>query len=359
MSKRPPRNGEKTKELFNVLLVDGNSLFKTGYHGAKNSYNHRGEHIGGLYQFLTIIRKLLTEELYHRVYVFWDGNFSGKLRYDIYKPYKSGRGKDYINGTKPTDELELKQRLKVEQYLDELFIRQLKHETIESDDFIGYYCQTKRDNEKITICSNDRDMCQLISKDVRIYFCDKKTYVDKTNFLEHFYYHQENSVLIKTITGDNSDSIKGVKGVKEATLISLFPEIKTQRVTLSEVIEKSKILQQERINNKLKPLKVLSNIIDGVTDGVQGDRLYEINSSLVDLQKPLLTSDGIKELEDLIDGEFVAEDRGLKNVLVMMKQDGLERTIGENRYPEYLMPFKKLIDRELKQIKKESYEQES
>ena len=43
----------------------------------------------------------------------------------------------------------------------------------------------------------------------------------------------------------------------------------------------------------------------------------------------------------------------------MMKQDGLERTIGENRYPEYLMPFKKLIDRELKQIKKESYEQES
>jgi hypothetical protein len=39
--------------------------------------------IGGLYQFLTILRKMLVDDLYHRVYVFWDGNLSGKLRYDF------------------------------------------------------------------------------------------------------------------------------------------------------------------------------------------------------------------------------------------------------------------------------------
>lgn len=75
MSKRPPKNGEIRTKIQNTLLVDGNALFKSGYFGAKGEYNYKGEHIGGIYQFITMIRKLLSENMYHRVYVFWDGNF--------------------------------------------------------------------------------------------------------------------------------------------------------------------------------------------------------------------------------------------------------------------------------------------
>ena len=121
MNKRPPRNGEKIVKKQNTLLVDGNALFKVGYFGAKHEYNHHGQHIGGLYSFLTILRKILTDDLYHKVYVFWDGNFSGKLRYEIYEPYKSGRGKDYINGTQPDDINELMQRRMVWNYLNEMY----------------------------------------------------------------------------------------------------------------------------------------------------------------------------------------------------------------------------------------------
>jgi 5'-3' exonuclease len=69
-------------------------------------------------------------------------------------------------------------------------------------------------------------LSQLISDDVRIYFCDLKNYVDKSNYFLYFSHHPENAALIKIIIGDNSDTIKGVKGVKETTLLSLFPEIK-------------------------------------------------------------------------------------------------------------------------------------
>jgi len=127
VNRRPPRYGEKTEKKINTLLVDGNSLFKMSYFGAKNMYNHHGVHIGGVYQFLTTLRKVLVEDLYHRVFVFWDGNFSGKLRYEIYEPYKSGRGKNYITGTKPDDESELIQRSVVWDYLNEMYVRQLKH----------------------------------------------------------------------------------------------------------------------------------------------------------------------------------------------------------------------------------------
>lgn len=347
MNRRPPKNGERV-QIINTLLVDGNALFKVGFFGAKNEYNHHGEHVGGLYQFITILRKLLNENLYHRVFVFWDGLFSGKLRYEIYSPYKSGRGKDYINGTQPQDESEKSQKEKIWEYLNELGIKQLRHDLVESDDFIAYYCLNHEENEKITICTNDRDMCQLISQDVKIYFCDLKDYVDNNNYSTYFSHDQSNAALIKTIIGDYSDSIRGIKGIKETTLLNLFPEIREKKVTLDEIIKKAKELQEKRIENKQKPLKALNNIISGITDGVQGEKFYEINSALVNLKNPMMTDDAIDSFNKLKEAEFNFNDNSIKNVLFMMKRDGLDKTIGTERYAQYLMPFKKLIQREIR-----------
>jgi len=346
VNKRPPRNGEIVQKIQNTLLIDGNSLFKVGYHGAKDEYNRNGKHVGGLYQFITMLRKMLVEDLYHRVYVFWDGDFSGKLRYDIYKPYKIARGKDYENGTHPIDESELEQRKLIWEYINEMYIRQLMNEVVEGDDFIGYYCLTKKQNEKITIVSNDRDMAQLISEDVKIYFLDLKVYVDLNNYSDYFNHHQENSVLIKTIRGDISDSIKGIKGVGEKTLLTLFPEIKERKLTINEIIDGAKKQKLERIEKKQPPLKVLDSIINSITNGVQGDRLYEINDKLVNLKKPLMTEEAIRDLEDLKNGTLDSSGRDIKNVLMMMERDGLDKIIGDYRYNEYLIPFKKLIGRE-------------
>ena len=104
--RRPPKNGTREHKT-NTLVVDGNALFQRGYHGAKDEYNKEGNHIGGIYQFITVVRKLLEENVYQKVFVFWDGEFSGKLRYELYPDYKSARGKDFINGTKPEDKDQL------------------------------------------------------------------------------------------------------------------------------------------------------------------------------------------------------------------------------------------------------------
>jgi DNA polymerase-1 len=346
VNKRPPRNGETVQKIQNTLLVDGNALFKRAFAGAKDEYNHKGEYVGGLYSFLTTVRKLLTEDLYHRVFVFWDGKLSGRLRYDIYEPYKSARGKDYKNGTYPIDEEEIRQRALIWEYLNDLYVRQLIDEVVEGDDFIGYYCLTKKPNEKITICTNDRDMAQLIDDDVRIYYLDKKNYVDKTNFNSYFRYKLENACLFKMLIGDNSDSIKGIKGLGEETLYNNFPEITEREIFLEELIELAKEKQAARIAEKKKPLKVLDNIINGVTDGAQGDKIYEINEKLINLRKPLMTEEAINNFNELIDGTLNDTGRELKNIYEFMHRDGLDRTIGEVRYPDYLLPFKKLIERE-------------
>ena len=346
MNRRPPRNGELQEKKINTLLVDGNALFKVGFFGAKNQYNHHGNHVGGLYQFLTTLRKLLTEDIYHKVYVFWDGNLSGKLRYEFYSAYKSGRGKDYINGTYPIDESELLQRRVIWDYLSQMHIRQLIDEVVESDDFIAYYCLNKKQNETITIASTDRDFCQLISNDIKIYFLDLKEYVGLSNFSSYFCFNQGNSVLVKTMVGDTSDTIKGIKGLQEKTLVNLFPEIKERVVSLDEIIKMAIGKQEERISSKKKPIKVLENIINSTTDGVQKNKIYEINEKLVNLKKPLMTDNAVKELNELTNTSLNDNNRDLKNVMRMMERDGLDRIIGEHRYPEYLLPFKKLITRE-------------
>lgn len=351
MAKRPKKYGN-SKDTRNTLLVDGNALFKLGFFGAKDMFTKDGDHIGGLYIFITILRKLLQEELYYRVFVFWDGKFSGRQRWELYKDYKSERGKDFENGTHPIDIQEKTEIFLIRQYLEELCIRQLADETksgVEADDFIAQYCLTKSPNEKITICTSDRDLCQLINPDVRIYLCDKKEYVTYDNYQTYFKHHQKNSKLIKIIGGDNSDSIKGIEGVKETTLLKFFPELKTREVKLNEIIQSAKRQQAERIKNKKKPLKSLNNIIESRTTGLQGKDIYQINESIIDLSKPLIDNKNKKLLEHYKGPIGDIEERGIKNVYAYMKRDGVDKEI-ESFSTNYLLPFKKLIERERKDI---------
>jgi 5'-3' exonuclease len=151
--------------------------------------------------------------------------------------------------------------------------------------------------------------------------------------------------LIKILCGDNSDSIKGVKRLGEGTLLKLFPELAERKMELYEIIEKAKQLQQVRLSEKKKPLAVLENIINGTTDGVQGDQLYEINEMLVNLSKPLLSEDAVIDIDNLMESPL-SDDRSIKNVYKMLKDDGIDVMLGESRYNEYLLPFKKLMERE-------------
>lgn len=350
MIKKLPSKSNKPKEeeKINTLLVDGNALFKTGYHGAKNLVNYKGEPIGGVYQFLTMLRKLMNETVYHNIYVFWDGEFSGRLRYAFYPDYKSKRNKVYDgDGTRPVDdEQQIIQRLMVQTYLEELFIKQLEDCEVESDDFIAYYTLNKKENEHITICTNDSDICQLIKYDnVRIYKCDKKLYIDRENFKDVFGYHYLNVVLVKTIVGDTTDTIKGVKGVGEKGFLEKFGNVVNEPTTLINILETAFKLNEERIANKQKPLVAYTNIINGISDGdFSGADLYEVNDRLTNLSKPLLTESSIRNLEELVENKLVG-DRGIKNALSLIKEHGIVDKIGDHNLDDYLLTYKKFIER--------------
>ena len=333
----------KTKKYTHTLLVDGDSLLKTAYHGAKNLY-YKGNHIGGIFQFLTMLRKVINENRFDKIFIFWDGRFSGRLRHEIYKEYKANREKDFYNHREPKDPELYIQKERVKQYCEELFIRQFQDEIIEADDSIGYYCHNIVDNEKVVIISNDRDMCQLIDDRVAIYVINLRKIVSKHNYDEYFNHHYTNVKLVKILSGDASDNIKGIQGVKEKTLIKYFPEICKKTLTLKDIISKIEVLQSERKTR----LKTLDNIKNKVTVGCQGEDIFDINEKIINLRNPLLTESSKENLDNLFVSPIDPEDRTTKNFIRMMLEDGIIMAIpgGRDGYINFLKPFLRIIKKE-------------
>jgi hypothetical protein len=77
-------------------------------------------------------------------------------------------------------------------------------------------------------------MAQLISENVSIYFCDLKTIVNQDNYNEFFKPHQKNALLVKILCGDDSDCIKGIKGLKETTLI-ISPNVTSLSIIIGKL----------------------------------------------------------------------------------------------------------------------------
>ena len=130
--------------MIKTLLVDGDNLFKIGFHGVKELYNG-GDHLGGIYHFINILRKFLEEHNHDKVVVFWDGNSNSSIRKSIYPQYKANRRQD-MNEYKYESYLQQKSRVK--QYLEEIFVRQVEMMNNEADDLIAHYTKISVDEER-------------------------------------------------------------------------------------------------------------------------------------------------------------------------------------------------------------------
>ena len=332
--------------MVKTLLVDGNNLFKIGFHGVREYY-HDGKHIGGLYHFVNAIRKFLTEQNYDKVIVFWDGENNSSQRRIIFPEYKENR-RQTLNESKLESFQWQKQR--IQEYLEEMFIRQVSLENTESDDLIAYYCQISEDEYK-TIFSSDKDLTQLISDKVEVYQPMKKITLKNGDMvpLKDISIPHQNIATFKIISGDKSDNIDGIQYMGEKTFVKLFPEIVENVVTVDDIIQRA-----EELHKTDKDNRALQNLLSGKTRrGVFGEEFFDINKKLVDLSNPLLTEDA-KETIELYHKENLDPDgRGYKNLMRMMMSDGIFKYLPkhDNAWVEFLTPFMKLTRKEKRRFK--------
>ena len=362
-----------------TLVLDMNSIMKMVLSADRNVWTN-GRRYGMVLMTLIQIKKMLKYKNYDYVYAFYDGEQSGILRYEIYPPYKANRGKDYSSNqteydrrmndfarkvmkysaekrksareaeNKPYEETDderfEREREIVFRILEELCVRQEISYGVEGDDLIAYYVKNKLPNEKIVIFSGDRDLTQLIADDVTVYVPQLQKFVTPKNHRELIGYDHRNVVVKKILCGDSSDNIKGIKGLGEATLFKTFPRLLTDKVTLQEIIDESARMNEERKASKKKPLQVLKNIVESVTDGEQGNRIYEINERIISLAEPMLTDEAREDMEGMMYAPMDTTDRKVENVYLIVKEEGMTDLLDERRFSSFFADFNPIMERE-------------
>ena len=303
--------------------------------------------MGGVFHFVNILRKFLEEHNHDKVVVFWDGDSNSSIRKSIYPPYKANRRQD-MNEYKY--ESYLYQKSRVKQYLEEIFVRQVEMVSNEADDLIAYYCKISKD-ENIIIFSADKDLTQLISERVTIYSPISKQYYKNGDMITinkvdipHY-----NVLLTKIFTGDKSDNISGIEGLGEKTLIKYFPQVQEKPCTIDEILDCARNIPQK------KPIKTLVNLLEGKTKStIFGEQFYLTNKTIVDLGNPLITDDGKELVEQILTDTIDPTDRGYKNLMRMMMEDGLFKYLPKNdeAWVNFLKPFMKLTRKEKRNTNK-------
>jgi DNA polymerase-1 len=327
---------------MSVLLVDGDNLLTIGFYGVKNMF-YKGTHIGGIYHFLNTLRRAF--ETYHldKIVVFWDGLDGSATRRKIYVHYKENR-RQRVRSEEELNSYQY-QRERIKQYLEELYVRQGEFEYCETDDCIAYYTQNSPNENKI-VYSSDGDLTQLVSENTQIFNpSHQKLYKQNDSIVyDHEEILIENVKLVKMLCGDSSDNIAGIKGMGVKRFLSLFPELKTEHLSVEQIKDKTNEMFLQDKHNKL-----LTNLLTGVTKhGVFGEEFFDLNSRIVSLDSPFLTDEAKESVDLLINEKLDQEGRSYKNAMKMMTEDGLFNVLpkSDDAWIKFINPFLRLTRKE-------------
>ena len=334
--------------------MDGDWNVKRNYMKLNEMFSLKGEHCGGSFGFIDSLRSVINYVFPDRVVVMWDGEASGKMRKEIYSLYKANRDKSWLHHSQYINDDVIKyeerkkysilnQKIKVKNYLEELFIRQLEIDYIEADDLIAGYVMNKESDEEIIIFSSDKDYYQLIGEGVSVLRPSDKVYISVSNFEKLFGYTHKNCLALRCFEGDDSDNIAGIEGIGLKTLLKFFPAFATEEYDIDRVISESVELY------KTKKLKTLEKVIGS-------RRIYERNKKLMDLKEPFLTEEAIEEIEELrtclIYSNEDFNDRSINNAMKMMIKDGYVRHVFNNDMETFFKPFYRMVTKEKEFSKK-------
>ena len=275
-----------------VLLIDGLNLFFRNF-AMMNMVNPDGIHIGGLGGFFRSLGAMIRQTNPTSVYVVFDGAGSTASRKNLHSEYKQDRDIRRITNWDAFDNLEEEHDSKVDQivriiqYLKLLPVKTTVIDKVEADDIIAVLAEklVEKHNSTCFIVSSDKDFVQLVTDKIILYRPMEKEYYTPKVVKEKFGVLTENFIRYKTLLGDNSDKIPGVKGLGVKGIFKKFPELQTHPLTLDDIFNIS--------TRKFKDHVVYSRI-------VQDQNRLETNYKIMDLSTPMIDDREKDYLDDLI-----------------------------------------------------------
>ncbi len=246
-----------------VLIVDALNTFMRSY-AAIPTLDDDGRHIGGMAGFMKSLGFAIRSFKPTRVVLVFDGHGGSQRRRKIYKEYKANRkpptrlNRSYDMTTDEQERENMKYQLvSLVEMVECLPVSILALDHIEADDAIAYMSElvTKNGGTSI-IYSTDKDFFQMVNENVKVYNPVKKKTYDVDMILETYGVHPDNFVFFRSLLGDKSDNITGIKGAGEKTILKYIPELADPAAEVN-----LNLIEQKYVDIKKKP-KLVENILD-------------------------------------------------------------------------------------------------
>ena len=273
-----------------LLIIDGNNLLFQMFFGMPSKiYNKSGETIHATIGFISFVLKQVKLLNATKVCVVFDQDGSVE-RKEEYSGYKENRFSDW-DSLNP-DEVPFYEEEKIKRCLNYLGIKYIDSINMEADDVIASLAILFSIKHQVIISSFDSDFFQLINKNTSVLryrgkasvMYDEKSFVEKMGFTPNKY------VFYKSLVGDSSDNIKGIKGIGKARATNIvnscssFSEFLAKKST---ILLKSMSLNIEECqsiyyrNEKIIKLKYIDIIVYEIDDFKYNETRVKMTNSEV------------------------------------------------------------------------------
>ena len=245
----------KIKKSDHFYLIDGSGyIFRAYYALPPLSRKSDGLPTGAVSGFCSMLFKLLEdsraddskEKPTHFAVIF--DSARKNFRNEIYKEYKANRS-EAPEDLAPQFEY-------IRKSVQAFNLPSIELLNYEADDLIATYAkQITEVGAKVTIISSDKDLMQLVSKDIRLYDPMKSKIIGEKEVIEKFGVKPSQVIDVQSLAGDSSDNIPGVPGIGIKTAAELINKYKTLDTLLNKASEiKQNKRRETLLENKDKAL---------------------------------------------------------------------------------------------------------
>lgn len=300
-----------------VLIIDGMNTFCRAFM-AIPTMNENGTHSGGMTGFLKSVGYAIKQFKPDRCVIVFDGVGGSMKRRKIYSEYKEHKrtkvrlNRIYEENSSLIDEeISLKKQLqRLVVYLQKLPVNVITIDNVEADDTIAYLSLDHFKDWDSIIMSADKDFLQIVNDNIKVWSPTKKRIYGPLDVLNEYGVSSSNFIYFRTLSGDDSDNIPGIRGFGLKTVIKAFPMLSGGKVDL-------KILYDYSIENSGK-LKVYDTIVENWQD-------VERNYDLMQLTDTALTTGSQLHIKEILDNPIPRLNRF--ELVTMITKDGITNNI--------------------------------
>ena len=203
-----------------LYLVDGSGYIFRAYHRLPPLTNKRGEPVGAVYGFTTMLWKLVddlnkTDGPTHLAVIF-DAS-SKTFRNDLYDKYKAHR-------PPPPEDL-VPQFPMIRDATRAFSVPCIEEAGLEADDIIACYAKAAlAEGWKVTVVSSDKDLMQLVEPGLDLLDTMNNRRIGREEVIEKFGVPPEQLGDVLALMGDSVDNVPGVPGIGPKTAAQLIQQ---------------------------------------------------------------------------------------------------------------------------------------